>query len=68
MTRTMQGVEDFLRLDMAAAAAAGGDGGAGVADCVEESVFCFWLLLLLLVALADVSVSFGGDLTGAGRS
>lgn len=31
MTRTMQGVEDFLRLDMMAAAGGGDIGGAGVA-------------------------------------
>lgn len=47
MTRTMQGVEDFLRLDMMAVAAAGdGNGVAGVADCVEDTVIfgccCCW--------------------------
>lgn len=33
----MQGVEDFLRLDMMVAA--GGGDSAGVADCVEDTVF-----------------------------
>lgn len=36
----MQGLADFLRLDMlGAAAAAGGYGGAGVAGCVDGTLF-----------------------------
>lgn len=50
MTRTMHGVEDFLRLDMmvAAGGGVGGNGGAGVADCVEDTVVfgcCCWCWL-----------------------
>lgn len=49
MTRTMQGVEDFLRLDIVAAAGIGDNGGAGVADCVDDTVVfgccCCWCWL-----------------------
>lgn len=55
----MQGVEDFLRLDMAAAGGCGGDGGAGVADYAEDTGG-IWLLLVLA---EDVSLSdFEGGL------
>lgn len=40
LIRTMQGVEDFLRPDMMAAAA--GDDGAGVADCVGQILVFGW--------------------------
>lgn len=46
MTRTMHGVEDFLRLDMTAPAGGCNNDGAGVADCVEDILVfgccCCW--------------------------
>lgn len=46
MTRTIQGTEDFLRLDMMAAAGGGDNSVAGVADCVDYNVVfgccCCW--------------------------
>lgn len=38
MTRTMHGVEDFLRLDMLTVVAGGVYGAAGAADCVDKIV------------------------------
>lgn len=66
MTRTMQGTEDFLRLDMTGL----------LVLLVEKAVlvllvtlkFGFWMLLLLLVLEKGVGVRPGLDLAGVSRT
>lgn len=62
LTRTMEGTEDFLRLDMTALLSLLVEMAALV--LLVTLAFAFWMLLLLLVLEKGVSVPSGRDLAG----